>query len=101
MIGGDWDNIVVISFIYWVIIKNDFCLMGWCVFIKKDFDGIMFIGEKYGDLIFINGYSGMVWKEIFQNDLEIGVKIVYVCKWVNVNMGMYGIIYVIKYQGIL
>lgn len=32
------------------------------------------IGEKYGDLTFINGHSGTAWKETAQNDPETGAK---------------------------
>lgn len=99
MIGGDWDNTAAISSTYWATTKNDPCPTGWRVPTKKDFDGIMPIGEKYGDLTFINGHSGTAWKETSQNDPETGAKTVYVCKRVNANTGTYGIIYAIKYQG--
>ena len=97
MIGGDWDNTAAISSTYWATTKNDPCPTGWRVPTKKDFDGIMPIGEKYGDLTFINGHSGTAWKETAQNDPETGAKTVYVCK--RVNTSTYGIIYAIKYQG--
>lgn len=58
MIGGDWDNTAAISSTYWATTKNDPCPTGWRVPTKKDFDGIMPIGEKYGDLTFINGIAG-------------------------------------------
>ena len=80
MIGGDWDNTAAISSTYWATTKNDPCPTGWRVPTKKDFDGIMPIGEKYGDLTFINGHSGTAWKETAQNDPETGAKTVYVCK---------------------
>ena len=98
-VGGDWDNTAAISSTYWATTKNDPCPTGWRVPTKKDFDGIMPIGEKYGDLTFINGHSGTAWKETSQNDPETGAKTVYVCKRVNANTGTYGIIYAIKYQG--
>ena len=74
MIGGDWDNTAAISSTYWATTKNDPCPTGWRVPTKKDFDGIMPIGEKYGDLTFINGHSGTAWKETAQNDPETGAK---------------------------
>lgn len=96
-VGGDWDNTAATSSTYWKNTKNDPCPMGWRVPTKKDFDGIMPIGEKYGDLTFINGHSGTAWKETAQNDPETGAKTVYVCK--RVNTSTYGTIYAIKYQG--
>lgn len=96
-VGGDWDNTAATSSTYWKNTKNDPCPMGWRVPTKKDFDRIMPIGEKYGDLTFINGHSGTAWKETAQNDPETGAKTVYVCK--RVNTSTYGTIYAIKYQG--